>query len=288
MIHKKRSPLNLILSKTTISIFGLRLMVLNRSKLSRTFWHRWIVQGCFRQKLIVLPISRTFGLDQMPYWPNIPWIKCLIDVLEWIKCLCCSVVQLCPGLCNSMDCSMPGFSVHCCLRSLLKLMSIESVMPSNHLILCCPLLLPSNFPSTGVFSNDRIHLIKWPKYWSSNNSPSNEYSGLISFRIDWFDLLAVQWTLKSLPQHHSSKASVLQGSAFLMVQLSHAYMTNGKTITLTICTFVGKVMPLLSNPLSREFPMHEIFKFLSYLEFQIWIIILKVLTCLYTMWFAHS
>ena len=121
-------------------------------------------------------------------------------------------------------------------RSLLKLMSIESVMPSNHLILCCPLLLlPSIFPSIRVFSNESVLHIRWPKYWSFSFSigPSNEYSGLISFRMDWFDLFAVQGTLKSLLQHHSSKASSLQCSAFFIVQLSHPYMTTGKTIALT-------------------------------------------------------
>ena len=122
--------------------------------------------------------------------------------------------------------------------------SIESVTPSNHLILCCPLLLPpSIFPSIRVFSNKSALRIRWPKYWSFsyNISPSNEYSGLISFRMDWLDLLAVQGTLKSLLQHHSSKASVLQCSAFFIVQLSHPYMTTGKTIALTRRTFVGKV-----------------------------------------------
>ena len=121
-------------------------------------------------------------------------------------------------------------------RSFLKLMSIELVMPSNHLILCCPLLLlPSIFPSIRVFSNELALHIRWPKYWSFSfsNSPSNECSGLISFRIDWFDLLAVQGTLKSLLQHRSSKASVLQRSALFMAQLSHPYMTTGKTIALT-------------------------------------------------------
>ena len=133
-------------------------------------------------------------------------------------------------------------------RSLLKLKSIESVMPSNHLILCCPLLLlPSIFPSIRVFSNESVLHIRWPKYWSFSFSigPSNEYSGLISFRMDWFDLFAVQGTLKSLLQHHSSKASSLQCSAFIIVQLSHPYMTTGKTIALTRWTFVGKVMSLL-------------------------------------------
>ena len=138
-------------------------------------------------------------------------------------------------------------------RSLLKLMSIESVMPSNHLILCGPLLLlPSIFPSIRVFSKELALQIRWPKYWSISLSisPSNEYSGLISFRIDWFDLLAIQGTLESLLQHHSSKASILWHSAFLMVQLSHPCMTTGKTIALTRWTFVGKVMSLLFNMLS--------------------------------------
>ena len=131
--------------------------------------------------------------------------------------------------------------------SLLKLMFIESVMPSNHLILCHSFfLLPSIFPNIRVFSNESALRIRWPKYWSFSFSisPSNEYLGLISSRIDWFDLLAAQGTLKSLLQHHSSKASVLQHSAFLIVQLSHPYMTTGKTIALTIQTFVGKVMSL--------------------------------------------
>ena len=139
-------------------------------------------------------------------------------------------------------------------RSLPKLMSIESVMPSNHLILCRPLLLlPSIFPSIRVFSNESAFRIRWPKYWSFsfNISPSNELPGLISFRMDWLNLLAVQGTLKSLLQHHSSKASILQCSAFFIVQLSHPYLTTGKTIALTRQTFVGKVMSLLFNMLSR-------------------------------------
>ena len=126
-------------------------------------------------------------------------------------------------------------------------------MPSNQLILCHPLLLPSIFPSIRVFSNESVLPIRWPKYWSFNHSISlcNEYSGLISFRMDWLDLLAVLGTLKSLLQHHSSKASIFQCSAFFTVQLSHSYMTTGKTITLTRRTFVGKVMSLLFNMLSR-------------------------------------
>ena len=138
-------------------------------------------------------------------------------------------------------------------RSLLKLMFIESVMPSNYLILCSPLLPPSIFPSIRVFSNELVLHIRWPKYWnfSFSISPSNEYSGLISFRMDWLDLLAVQGTLKRLFQHHSSKASVLRRSTFFIVQLSHPYMTAWKTVALTTWTFVGKVMSLLFNMLSR-------------------------------------
>ena len=137
--------------------------------------------------------------------------------------------------------------------SLLKLMSIESVMPSNYLILCHPLLLLSIFLNVRVFSSDSVLCIRWPKYWSFSfsTSPSNEYSGLISFRIDCFDLLAVQGTLRSLLQHHSSKASVLQHSALFLVQLSHPYMTTGKTIALTRWTFVGNVTFKLFNMLSR-------------------------------------
>ena len=133
-------------------------------------------------------------------------------------------------------------------------MSIESVMPSNHLILCHPLhLQPSIFPSIRVCSNESALRIRWPKYWSFsfNISPSNEHPGLISFRMDWLDLLAVQGTLKSLLQHHSSKASILLRSAFFIVQLSHPYMTTGKTIALTRQTFVGKIMPLVFTMLSR-------------------------------------
>ena len=137
--------------------------------------------------------------------------------------------------------------------SLHKLMSIELVMPSSHLILCCPLLLlPSIFPSIRVFSNESVLHIRWPKYWSFSFSisPSNEYAGLIS-RMDWLDLLAVQGTLKGLLQHHSSKASILWRSAFFIAQLSHPCMTTGKTIALTRWIFVGKVMALLFNMLSR-------------------------------------
>ena len=152
-----------------------------------------------------------------------------------------------------MNCRTPAFPVLHHLPSFLKLMSIESVMPSNHLILCHPLLLlPSIFPSIRAFSNELTLRIRWPKYWSFSFSinPSSKYSGLISFMVDWFDL-AIQGTLKSLLQHHSLKASVLWHSNFFIVQLSHSYMTTRKTIALTICTFIGKVMSLLFNMMSR-------------------------------------
>ena len=158
-----------------------------------------------------------------------------------------SVTQLCLTLCDTMNCSTPDFLSITNCQSLLKLRSIKLVMPSNHLILYLLLLLPSIFPSIKVFSNESVLYIRWPKYWnfSFSISPSNEQSGLISFRIDWFDLLAVQGTFKSLLQHHSSKASVFWCSAFFIVGLSHPYMTTRKTIALTTWTFVGKVMSLL-------------------------------------------
>ena len=165
---------------------------------------------------------------------------------------CCSVAMSCPILWphGLQHARLPCPSLSS--GSLLKLVCIESVIPSNHLILCHSLLfLPSVFPSIRVFSNELALRIMWPKYWNFSISPSIEYSGLISFRIDWFDILAVQGALKSLLQHHSSKASVLQHSAFFMIQLSHLCMTTGKTIALTIWTFVGKVMSLLFNMLSR-------------------------------------
>ena len=162
------------------------------------------------------------------YWEMIPRKK--------VKLQFSSVAQSCPTLYDPMDCSMPGLPVHHQLRSLLKLMSIEPVMPSNHLVLCRPLLLlPSIFPSIKVFSNESVLHIRGPKYWSFSFSisPSNEYSRLISFWMDWLDLLAVQGILTSLLQHHSSKAAILWRSAFFIVQLSHPYMTTGKTIALT-------------------------------------------------------
>ena len=151
------------------------------------------------------------------------------------------------SFCDSMDCSTPGFPFITNYQSLLKLMSIRLVMPSNHLILCCPLLSPSIFPSIRVFSNESALCISCSKYWSFSFSisPFYEYSGLISLRIDWLELFAVQGALKSLLHHHSSKASILRCSAFFIVQLSHPYMTTGKTIALNRQTFVGTVMSLL-------------------------------------------
>ena len=165
-----------------------------------------------------------------------------------------SVAHLCPTLCDPMNHSTPGLPVHHQLLGPPKPMSIESVMPSSHLILCRPLLFPPKiFLSNRDFSNESALHIKWPKYWSFrfNISLSNEHPGLISFRMDWLDLLAVQGTLKSLLQHHSSKASILWHSALFIVQLSHPYMTTGKTIALTRWTFFDKVMSLLLNMLFR-------------------------------------
>ena len=168
-------------------------------------------------------------------------------------CCYCSVAQSCPTLCDLMDCSTPSFPVH---HHLLELAQIhvhwisDAIQPS--LPLSSPFLLPSIFLSIRVFPNELTLCIRWPNYWSSSFSisPSSEYSGLVSFRTDWFDL-AVQGTLKSLLQHHSSKASIRRCSAFFIIQLSHPYITTGKTIALTRRTFVGKVMSLLFNMLSR-------------------------------------
>ena len=164
-----------------------------------------------------------------------------------------SITQSCPTLCNPMNRSTPGLPVHHQLPSSPKLMCIESVMPSGHLILCCPLLLlPPIPPRIRLFSNESTLHMRWPNYWSFSLSisPSNEHPGLVSFRMDCLNLLAVQGTLKSLLQHHNSKASILQCSAFFTVQLSHPYMTTGKTIALTRKTFIDKVMSLLFNMLS--------------------------------------
>ena len=187
----------------------------------------------------------------------------LLSHIKWWNWLICkdvgrsqfsSVAQSCLTLCNPMNCSTPGLPVITNSHSSPKPMSIESVMPSSHLILCRPLLLLPPLPrSIRVFSSESTLHMRWPKYWSFSFriSPSKEDPGLISFRMDWLDLLAVQGTLKSLLQHHSSKVSILHCSAFFTVQLSHPYMTMGKTIPLTRRTFVGKVMSLLLNMLSK-------------------------------------
>ena len=177
--------------------------------------------------------------------------RCECSISEFVVV---ELQQSCPTNCNPMECSLRGSSVLHFLPEFAGFMSIESVILINHLILCHPLgLLPSIFPSIKAFSKESVLCIRWPKYWSFkiNISPSNDYSRLIFFRVDWFDLPAVQGTLKNFLQHHSSKASVLWCSAFFMVQLSHLYMTTGKTIALTGQTFAGKVRLLLFNTLSR-------------------------------------
>ena len=173
------------------------------------------------------------------------WSLCFFLVI-WI---CWSVTKSCLTLDTAACQASLSFTIS---PRLLRLLSIESVMPSNHLILCHSLVpLPSIFPSISVFSNESAHSIRWPKCWSFSFSisPSNEHPGLISFRMDWLDLLAAQETLKSVLQHHSWKASILQWSAFFIIQVSHPYMTTGKTIALIKQTFVGKVMSLLFNTL---------------------------------------
>ena len=178
-----------------------------------------------------------------------------ITTVNWLSVQLSSVAQSCPTLCDHVDCSTPGLPVH---HQLLELAQTQvhwasDAIQSSHLI-CHPLLCPpSIFPSIRVFSNELVLCVRWPKDWSFSFSinPSNEYSELIFFRMDWLDLIAVQGTRKSLLQHHSSKASILRYSAFFIVQLSHPYMTTGKTITLTRQTFVGKVMSLLFSMLSR-------------------------------------
>ena len=175
-------------------------------------------------------------------------ILCIISSLLFNHTYCCSFTKSCPTLVTPWTAAHPASLSFTISWNLLTLLSIESRMPSNHLILCCPLLLPSIFPSVRVFSSESLICIRWPKYWSFSfsSSPSSEYPGLIFFRIDWLDLLAIQGILKSLLQH-SSKVSILQHSPFFIAQLSHPYMTTGKTITLIGQKFVGKGMSLLSN-----------------------------------------
>ena len=190
------------------------------------------------------------GFSTQEYWSGLPFPSprfLLVICFIYSSVQFSSVAQSCPTLCDPMNRSTQASLSITNSWSFLKLTFIESVTPSSHLILCCPLLLlPPNPPSLRVFSNESIFHMRWPKYWSFSFSirPSNEHPGLISFRIDWLDLLAIQGTLKSLLQHHSSKASILCCSAFFTVQLSHLYMTTGKTIALTRWTFIGKVMSL--------------------------------------------
>ena len=172
--------------------------------------------------------------------------------MQYCCCHGCWVPELCPTLCDLWTVAWQTSPVFTISQNLLKLMSIELMMPSNYLILCHPLLLlPSIFPSIRVFSNELSLCIRWLKYWSFSNSSSNEYSWLIFFRIDWFDLLTVQGTLKCLLWNYSLKASIFQSSALFKVQLSHPYMSSGKTIALTIWTFVSKANSLVFNMLSR-------------------------------------
>ena len=204
----------------------------------------------------------TICLSVFPLGSVLPGTLCFLNLVDyflicvWKVCsyLFCSVLFSCSVLsdCDPINCSNQASLSVTNSRSLFKLMSTESVMPPNHSILCQP-LLPSVFHSIRVFSNESALRMRWPKYWSFSFSisPSNEYSGLISSRIDWLDLLAVQGTLKSLLQHHSSKASIFWCLAFFIVQFSHPYVTTGKTIALTRWIFVGKVMSLLLNKLSR-------------------------------------
>ena len=203
---------------------------------------------------LILPVNCLFKNLCSAVYPrrgwlflSVPWLFSMA-MLSSVQSFSCVQLFATPWTAGHQDSLSLSNS-----QSLLKLMSIDLVMPSNHLVLWRPLLLlPSIFLSIRVFSNESVLLTRWPKYWhfSFNISPSNEYSGLISFRMDWLDPLAVQGTLKSLLQHHSSKASILRRSAFFILQLSHPYMTTGKTIALTRWTFVSKVMSLLFNMLS--------------------------------------
>ena len=218
------------------------------------------VHGIFQARILEwVAISYSTGSSQPKYQTCVSGVSCIFRWIlyhraTWeasvIKVVVVQSLVSSPSWSHGLQAS-PSLAIS---WGLLKLMSIESVMPTNHLTICHLLLLLSSiFPRIRVFSSESAFHIRWPKYWSFSFSvsPSNEHSGLISFRMDWLDLLAIQGTLKSFLQHHSSKASILQHSAFFMVQLSHPYMTTGKTIVLTIWNFVGKVMSLLFNMLSR-------------------------------------
>ena len=219
--------------------------------------YRSSVHGIFKQEYwngLSFPFAGDLpdpGIE--PRSPALQTDSLHLSYREVLKFTFSSVAQSYPTLCDPMNCSTWGLLSIIISWSSFKLMSIESVMPSSHLILCrFLLLLPPIPPSIRVFSNESTPLMRWPKYWSFSLSvsPTNEHPGLISFRIDWLELLAVQGTLKSFLQHYSSKASNLRCSAFFTVQLSHPYMTTGKTKALTRRTFVGKVMSLLFNMLS--------------------------------------
>ena len=227
----------------------------------RTYKHDWnpfkTYWGLFFFNALAFSLSWKMllcALEKKMYSVLIQWSVLYICIIIGLKYLSASSVQLLSHVQLFATPWTAARQASLSITNRLKLISIESVMPSNHLILCRPLLLlPPIPPSIRVFSNESVLRIRWPKHWSFSFSisPSNEYSGLISFRIDWLDLLAVQGTLRSLLQHHSSKASILRCSAFFIVQLSHPYMTTGKTIDLATLTFVGKVISLLFNILTR-------------------------------------
>ena len=216
----------------------------------------WVNWTFFRSSLL-----STYGIfNTLLYVAILVIVLCIVLCIHTSSAHCCHLTSAVQPLSRDRLFATTWTAAHQAFlsivnsQSLLKLMSIELVKAFNHLILCCPLVLPpSILPSIRVFSKESVLRIRWPKYWrlSFSISPSNEYSGLLSFRMDWLYLLAVQGTLKSLIQHHSSKASILHHSAFFIVLISHPYMTTGKTIALTKRTFVGKVIPLLFNMLSR-------------------------------------
>jgi len=240
-----------IISINVSSFFLLKNKQTNKQKTTKKERKLWYI---YTMEFYSAIKKNTFESVLMRWMKLEPILQSEVSQKEKHQYSISSVTQSSPTLCNPMNHSTPGLPVHHQLPELTRLMSIESVMPSSHLILCHPLLLlPPIPPSIRVFSNESTLHMRWPKYWSFsfNIIPSKEIPGLISFRMDWLDLLGVQGTLKSLLQHHSSKASILWCSAFFTVQLSHPYMTTGKTIALTRWTFAGKVMSLLLNMLSR-------------------------------------
>ena len=241
--------------KERARVLVLLVAKVHHSKLGKIWWsHPHKLLLALPSTLTTSPVSQSSNKHI-----KCPFILAKLLNLEGYRPLLghqfCSVTQSCPTLCDPMTVACQASLSITNSQSLLKFMSIQSGMPSNHIILCHPLLLlPSIFPSMRVFSSESVLCIRWPKYWSFSFivSPFSEYSGLISCRMDWLDLLEVQGTLKSLLQHHSSKASILLCLAFFIVHLSHPYMTTGKTIALTRWTFVEKVMSPLLNMLSRS------------------------------------